>query len=157
MKFSIAAVASLVSAVTAATLPSAFTLVADGGKTVLTDGENLFIGGNTTQYEIAILQSGANGAVTFTSKTESPTGWQNLYIVQNEVEPVGLTRPHSGAIPEGATINGFGVNDDGYFTNGDKAWFATDAGDAPAKKVYWYGAHNAEFGGANLWVKEFKQ
>lgn len=38
MKFSLAAAAAFVSAVTAATLPSAFTLVADGGNTVLTDG-----------------------------------------------------------------------------------------------------------------------
>ncbi|GAD98325.1 hypothetical protein AOR_1_66064 [Paecilomyces variotii No. 5] len=157
MKFSIAAVASLISAVTAATLPSAFTLVADGGKTVLTDGESLFIGGNASEYEIAILQSGANGAVTFTSTNETPTGWQNLYIVENEVEPVGMTRPHSAALPEGATANGFGVNDDGYFTNGDKAWFAVAAGNDPAKRVYWYGSHNGAFGSANLWVKEFKQ
>lgn len=38
MKFSIAAIAGFASAVAAAKLPSAFTLVADGGKTVLTDG-----------------------------------------------------------------------------------------------------------------------
>jgi hypothetical protein len=38
MKFSIAAITGFVSAISAATLPSAFTLVAEGGKTVLTDG-----------------------------------------------------------------------------------------------------------------------
>jgi len=37
MKFSIAAAAGLFAALTTA-LPEAFTLVADGGKTVLTDG-----------------------------------------------------------------------------------------------------------------------
>jgi hypothetical protein len=38
MKFSLATIAAFASAVSAATLPSAFTLVADGGYTVLTDG-----------------------------------------------------------------------------------------------------------------------
>lgn len=38
MKFSIAAIAGLASAAAAASLPAAFTLVADGGRTVLTDG-----------------------------------------------------------------------------------------------------------------------
>jgi hypothetical protein len=38
MKFSIAAITGFVSAISAASLPSAFTLVAEGGKTVLTNG-----------------------------------------------------------------------------------------------------------------------
>lgn len=38
MKLSIAAVTSFIAASVAASLPEAFTLVADGGKTVLTDG-----------------------------------------------------------------------------------------------------------------------
>lgn len=38
MKFSIAAMTGLVSAISAAGLPGSFTLVAPGGKTVLTDG-----------------------------------------------------------------------------------------------------------------------
>lgn len=38
MKFSLAAVSSFVAATVAATLPEAFTLVAEGGHTVLTDG-----------------------------------------------------------------------------------------------------------------------
>lgn len=38
MKLSIAAVSSFVAATLAASLPEAFTLVAEGGKTVLTDG-----------------------------------------------------------------------------------------------------------------------
>lgn len=41
MKFSIAAVAGLLSAVSGASLPAAFTLVAEGGLTVLTDGGTL--------------------------------------------------------------------------------------------------------------------
>lgn len=38
MKFSLATIAAFASAVAAATLPSSFTLVADGGSTVVTDG-----------------------------------------------------------------------------------------------------------------------
>lgn len=38
MKFSLATVSAFVTASVAATLPEAFTLVGDGGNTVLTDG-----------------------------------------------------------------------------------------------------------------------
>ena len=38
MKFSLATIAAFASAVTAATLPKSFTLVADGGSTLVTDG-----------------------------------------------------------------------------------------------------------------------
>lgn len=41
MKLSITAVSSFVAAAVAASLPEAFTLVAEGGKTVLTDGSTL--------------------------------------------------------------------------------------------------------------------
>ena len=54
MKFSLAAITGLVSAISAASLPDAFTLVAEGGKTVLTDGQNAYIGANTTTHDILI-------------------------------------------------------------------------------------------------------
>lgn len=38
MKFSLATIAAFASAAVAATLPKSFTLVADGGSTVVTDG-----------------------------------------------------------------------------------------------------------------------
>ncbi|GLI81636.1 hypothetical protein PoHVEF18_010021 [Penicillium ochrochloron] len=143
MNFSIAAVAGLASATATASLPAAFTLVADGGRTVLTDG---------------VRASGENSPVSFTSKSETPTGFQSLYIVENEVAPVSLTRPHSGADPDGASTTRFGVNDDGYFTHNGNAWFAIDGygEDKTAKEIFWYGAHNAEYGSINLWVKECK-
>ncbi|KAJ5949873.1 hypothetical protein N7454_001457 [Penicillium verhagenii] len=156
MKFSIAAITGLAGAVTA-TLPAAFTLVAEGGKTVLTDGQNLWIGGNTTTQEIAILRSSNNGDVSFTSKSETPTGFQTLYMIPNDVEPIAFTVPHSGAMPQGANMTGFGANAKGLFTHGGKAWFAVDGyGDQEAKEIFWYGAHNAEYEGANLYVKECK-
>ncbi|KAL2870350.1 uncharacterized protein BJX67DRAFT_280910 [Aspergillus lucknowensis] len=159
MKISLAAVAAFVSAVTAATLPPAFTLVADGGYTVLTDGEYLYINGNATTNEIALFHSSpSTGAVTFTSRNSTPTGWQNLYVVEKDVLPVGLTRPHSGAVPEGASINDFGTNEAGYFTHAGKDYFAVDGYSSnPQKTIYWYGRHNSVYRGVNLWVKEFRE
>ncbi|KAE8152055.1 hypothetical protein BDV25DRAFT_138217 [Aspergillus avenaceus] len=161
MKFTIAALTSLLSLASAAavpsnnTLPAAFTLVADGGRTALTDGQNIYVGGNTTtDKEILILRSAANGLVSFTSKKGVPTAFQNLYIVENDVTPVGLTVPHSGAVPENGHVTGFGVNKDGYFTNNGRPWFSVDLGEAQSKQVWWYGGHNAEYYGLNLWVKE---
>ncbi|KAL1856233.1 hypothetical protein Plec18167_006544 [Paecilomyces lecythidis] len=153
MKLSLA-LAGLISAVSAASLPSAFTLVAEGGYTVLTDGSNAFLGSDSANYEILILNSAPNGAVSFTSKNQSPTGWQNLYVVEQGSQPVGLTSPHSGAVPQGATINGFGVDDNGYFTQNNKSAFSvlqTDQG--PTKKLFWEGEYNATFFPSDLYVK----
>ncbi|KAJ5771147.1 uncharacterized protein N7511_003198 [Penicillium nucicola] len=158
MKFSIAAITGFVSAISAATLPSAFTLVAEGGKTVLTDGQNAFVGANTTDHEILILRGGSpNGLVSFTSKSDVPTAFQNLYIIEDSVSPLGMTIPHSGAVPQGGNMTGFGVNDKGLFTHGGKAWFAVDGyGSNPVKEIYWYAAHNAEYRTEQLYVKELK-
>ncbi|KAL2822785.1 hypothetical protein BDW59DRAFT_149167 [Aspergillus cavernicola] len=159
MKFSLATVAAFVSAVTAATLPSAFTLVADGGYTVLTDGEYLYVGGNTTTNEIAIFHATPDtGLVSFTSQDSTPTGFHNLFVVEKSVLPVELTRPHSGATPNGASTVDFGVNDDGYFTHAGKDYFAVDGyGSNPQKTIYWYGSHNSVYRSLPLWVKEFKE
>jgi hypothetical protein len=54
MKFSLAAITGFVSAISAASLPNAFTLVAEGGSTLLTDGQNAYIGANTTTHDILI-------------------------------------------------------------------------------------------------------
>ncbi|KAE8372211.1 hypothetical protein BDV26DRAFT_274597 [Aspergillus bertholletiae] len=160
MKFSIAAVAGLLSAVSAASLPAAFTLVAEGGLTVLTDGEYLYYGGNGTDANKAIAIFHATpdtGAVSYTAKDASPTGWQNLYIVEKDTAPVGLTRPHSAAVPEGATTIGFNVNDKGLFAHGDNAYFAVDGyGENPVKTVYWYGRHSSTYRASDLYVKECK-
>ncbi|KAL4804406.1 hypothetical protein BDV18DRAFT_143113 [Aspergillus unguis] len=159
MKFSLAAAAAFVSAVTAASLPSSFTLVADGGKTVLTDGEYLYVGGDAVNgKEVAIFSATPDtGAVSFTSENATATGFQNIYVIEKQVSPVGMTRPHSGQVPDGASTSDFGVNDDGYFTHAGNAYFAIDGyGDVAQKEVYWYGAHNSEYMNVNLYVKEFK-
>ncbi|KAF5866711.1 hypothetical protein ETB97_009868 [Aspergillus alliaceus] len=163
MKFSIAAAAAaagLLSAVSAASLPAAFTLVAEGGSTVLTDGEYLYYGGNGTDanHKIAIFHATPDtGAVSYTAEDQTPTGWQNLYVVEKDTAPVGLTRPHSGAVPEGASTVDFSVNDKGLFAHGGNAYFAVEGyGDNPVKTVYWYGRHSSTYRAADLYVKEFK-
>ncbi|KAL4795133.1 hypothetical protein BDV19DRAFT_389536 [Aspergillus venezuelensis] len=158
MKF-FATVAAFASAAAAASLPSAFTLVGDGGQTVLTDGQYLYVGGNTTTNEIAIFHSTPDtGAVSFTSQNGVPTAFQNIYVIPNTVSPVSMTIPHSGATPEGASMTNFGVNDDGYFTHDNKAYFAVEGyGSNPQKTIYWYEAHSSTYRAENLWVKEFKE
>lgn len=95
--------------------------------------------------------------VSFTSKNSTPTGFQNLYLLPSKVEPIALTVPHSGATPEGASTNDFGVNDDGYFTHSGNAYFAKDGySEKKVKELFWYGAHNSEYETANLFVKECK-
>jgi hypothetical protein len=94
---------------------------------------------------------------SFTSKDSTPTGFQNLYVIPNTVEPIALTAPHSGATPEGASTIDFGVNEEGYFTHNGQAYFAKDGyGEDKVKELYWYGSHNAEYEAANLYVKECK-
>ncbi|KKK16919.1 hypothetical protein P175DRAFT_0497291 [Aspergillus ochraceoroseus IBT 24754] len=158
MKFSLATIAAFASAVSAATLPAAFTLVAQSGSTIVTDGEYLYQGPDAAGKEIAIFHSGTNGAVSFTSKSETPTGWQNIYVIENAVDPVGLTRPHSGAIPDGGNMLGFGVNDQGYFTHDGNDYFSVDGyGESPEKTIFWYGSHNSEYMATYLTVKEYKE
>ncbi|BCR91178.1 uncharacterized protein ACHE_70021A [Aspergillus chevalieri] len=155
MKLSIAAVSSFIAAAVAASLPESFTLVADGGKTVLTDGSNAFIGGSTDDKKILVLRGGSGGSqVTYTADDQTPTGWQNLYAITNANKPIALTVPHSGATPEGANINGWGVNDDGYFTFNGKQAFAVQSDDG-AQKIYYLGAGEGQFQKTPLYVKKY--
>ncbi|EKV06748.1 hypothetical protein Pdw03_3737 [Penicillium digitatum] len=158
MKFSLATITAFVGAISAAKLPNAFTLVADGGYTVLTDGQNAYIGANTTDHEILILRGGSpNGLVTYTAQNSVPTAFQNLYVIENDVLPIGLTAPHSGAVPAGGNITAFGVNDQGLFTYDGKDWFAVEGyGDNEVKEIYWYGSHSSTYRALNLYVKELK-
>ncbi|PWY88182.1 hypothetical protein BO70DRAFT_359657 [Aspergillus heteromorphus CBS 117.55] len=156
MKFSMIALSGLASAVSAASLPSRFTLIADDNKPVLTDGQYAYIGGNVSNTrQKLILSGGSTGGISYTAKNAVPTAFQTLYIIEDNVSPIGLTIPHSGAVPEGANTTAFGVSDEGLLTQGGKPWFAIDGyGDVQEKQVYWYGAHNAEFEAANLKVQE---
>lgn len=201
MKLSIAAIATLLGAVSAAavpaasaapTLPKAFTLVAEGGYTLLTNGGTFLNPSITlwlpliafqktstsaataptrisssvspsihpisrTNHLTNAVHSGPNGALSYTQRNAVPTAFQNLFIVEKEVLPLGLTRPHSGALPEGANMTAFGVNERGFLTQGGNDWFAIDGyGENPVKEVYWYGRHSSTYKAAPLWVKECK-
>ncbi|GES57972.1 hypothetical protein ATEIFO6365_0004004800 [Aspergillus terreus] len=159
MKLSLAAVSSFVAASVAASLPAAFTLVADGGNTVLTDGTNAYISKNGSDYpalDILILHS-SNNQVTYTAEDSTPTGWQNLYVIEDKVDPIALTVPHSGATPEGANMTGFGMTDDGYFTfNGVQA-FVVDPNAGERQEIYYQSPKvPTPFTSTFLWVKECK-
>ncbi|PYH47138.1 uncharacterized protein BP01DRAFT_421997 [Aspergillus saccharolyticus JOP 1030-1] len=158
MKFSTATVAALASAITAtaASLPERFSLVADDNSAVLTDGQYLYIGNATSADHVpVVLTANSAGALTYLADGAVPTAFQNLYIVENSVAPAQFTVPHSGNMPEGANMTGFGVNEDGQLTHGGNAWFAIDGyGEAEEKTVFWYGAHNSEYMSAYLTVKE---
>lgn len=92
--------------------------------------------------------------MTYTADNQTPTGWQNLYAITNANKPIALTVPHSGATPEGANINGWGVNDEGYFTlNGEQA-FAVQ-GDDGAQKIHYLGAGEGQFQKTPLYVKKY--
>ena len=77
--------------------------------------------------------------------------------MEKDTAPVGLTRPHSAAVPEGASTIDFSVNEEGLFAHGGNAYFAVDGyGENPVKTVYWYGRHSSTYRAANLYVKECK-
>ena len=44
----------------------------------------------------------------FTSFHSSPTGWQNFFVYANQSKPIAFTTPHSGYVPPGAQMAGFG-------------------------------------------------
>ncbi|KAI9041424.1 uncharacterized protein KD926_006820 [Aspergillus affinis] len=154
MKFSIAAVSAFVAASLAASLPEAFTLVAEGGKTVLTDGSNALIGADANKNEILILHGGEGGGATYTREGSPPTAWQNLYVVDNAIKPIALTIPHSGATPENANLTGFGQTEDGYFTFGGKQLFGVSP--QSPEKVAYIGLGKSNYEVTPLWVKECK-
>ncbi|PLB43393.1 hypothetical protein P170DRAFT_514621 [Aspergillus steynii IBT 23096] len=154
MKLSIAAVSSFVAATLAASLPEAFTLVAEGGKTALTDGSHVLIGADANENAILVLKSGNGGQVTYTREGSPPTGWQNLYVIEDAIKPVSLTVPHSGATPDKANLTGFGQSEDGYFTFGGKQLFGVSPQNP--EQVSYIGLGHSNYEVTPLWVKECK-
>ncbi|GMF68223.1 unnamed protein product [Aspergillus oryzae] len=136
MKFTLAAASTFITAALAATLPKSFTLVADGGNTVLTDNS---------------IEDGKT--ITFTQQQAvNPNSWQNLYAIAGKSKPLGLTIPHSGATPDGAVLNGWGITDDGYLTfNGENNFGLSE----DKHQIYFLG-EDATVPKVTLWVKELK-
>ncbi|KAE8353849.1 hypothetical protein BDV28DRAFT_99285 [Aspergillus coremiiformis] len=161
MKFSLAAIAGLLSAVSAASLPATFTLVAEGGFNVVTDGKNLYFGVTKIDatHKIAnfhtVPETGALKVVTYTAgETGTITTTQDLYILENENGPVTLAPP-SGSIPAGASATHFGVTDDGFLDHDGKAYFAIEGyGENPVKTIFWSGGHSSTQRTTNLEVKK---
>ncbi|KAJ5569237.1 hypothetical protein N7450_011723 [Penicillium hetheringtonii] len=122
MKFALAIITAFAGTVAAAGFPLYFTLVGNGGQTVLNDGENLYVGGGTLDdRETAFLSR--PGAVS--------TAVQDLYIVENSVKPVALSSPHSAEFPKGASYLNFSVTADGYLDHNSEQLFVVDGyGDA---------------------------
>ncbi|KAF9890564.1 hypothetical protein FE257_005695 [Aspergillus nanangensis] len=154
MKLSLAAASSFVAASVAASLPEAFTLVAQGGHTVLTDGTNAVISHNVSDTLPILILHGANGGATYTRQGSPPTAWQNLYVIAGADKPIGLTIPHSGALPDNAKTSGFAMTDDGWLTfEGEQAFAPTTEVDEHQNIVY-LGANNGGYQQAPIWVKE---
>ena len=66
-----------------------------------------------------------------------------------------MTRPHSAALPEGASTTGFGVDGKNYFTHNGKNYFGIEGyGNNPVRVINWVDAHSSTQRVANLWVKE---
>lgn len=84
---------------------------------------------------ICIVHGGSQSTqVTYTAQGQTPTGWQNLYVIENADEPIALTVPHSGATPQGASMTGFGVNEQNQFTFNGQAGFGIEG-----QKVHYLG------------------
>ncbi|KAE8330528.1 hypothetical protein BDV39DRAFT_201934 [Aspergillus sergii] len=154
MKFTLAAASTFITAALAATLPKSFTLVADGGNTVLTDNTNAIVDASqASTLEILRLKSEDGKTITFTQqKAVNPNSWQSLYAIAGKSEPLGLTIPHSGATPDGAVLNGWGITDDGYLTfNG-----LNNFGLSEDKHQIYFLGEGATVPKVTLWVKELK-
>ncbi|PYI03979.1 hypothetical protein BO78DRAFT_186810 [Aspergillus sclerotiicarbonarius CBS 121057] len=156
--FSLTALSSLVAAtVSAAPFPSAYTLVADGGWTVVTDGTNAYIGtGDIANYPILILKGGDdNSMITGTEQHKSSAGVQHLYVMQDGNTPVALTDPNAGG-PAGAVLTGFGIDDQNYLTVDGQNSFGVDPSEGQIRKIYHLDGSGDQYQQISLWVKECK-
>lgn len=111
----------------------------------------------SNQYNhISTEVRGIGDQIIYISEDAPPFTWQNLYVVEGDVEPIGLTNPYSGAMPANASISRFGVNEQGYLTHKGDTEFGTLAATGDDKPIWWLGYSNGRFEGVPLWVKEFR-
>ncbi|OGM49845.1 hypothetical protein ABOM_001602 [Aspergillus bombycis] len=153
MKLTLAAASTFIATALAATLPKSFTLVADGGNTVLTDNSHAIVDASQANTrEILRLTSNDGASISFTQQGLPPTAWQDFYAIPGDVQPLALTVPHSGDHPADAVFNGWGVTDDGYLTfNGENSFGLSEDN----KQVYYLGTES-DIPKVSLWVKELK-
>ncbi|BCS12084.1 hypothetical protein ALUC_50130A [Aspergillus luchuensis] len=157
--FSLATTLTSLIATVSASLPSTYTLVADGGWTVVTDGTHLYIGtGDIKHYPILILKGGSNDTmITGHKQYDTTTGTQHLYVKKGETAPIALTEPN-GAAPAGASVTGFDVDEGDYLLlDGVEAW-GVEPNEGQIRRIYWLGEEEDnvgdEYKGIGLWVKE---
>ncbi|GLA60843.1 hypothetical protein AtubIFM54640_001341 [Aspergillus tubingensis] len=127
-------------ATVSASLPSTYTLVADGGWTVVTDG----------------IKGGSNNTmITGHKQYDTTTGTQHLYVKEDETAPIALTEPN-GAAPAGASVTGFDVDEGNYLLlDGLEAW-GVEPSEGQIRRIYWLGGEDVreDSKGIGLWVKE---
>ncbi|KAJ5569011.1 hypothetical protein N7450_011497 [Penicillium hetheringtonii] len=160
MKFALAIITAFAGTVAAAGFPLYFTLVGNGGQTVLTDGENLYVGSGTSDDRETAIFTGSNrtGLIQYLVPGAVSTAVQDLYIVENSVKPVALSSPHSAEFPKGASYLNFSVTADGYLDHNSEQLFVVDGyGDAKERAIYWLGAHGSTYRAESLYVKENEQ
>ncbi|KAI9730652.1 MAG: hypothetical protein M1818_008134 [Claussenomyces sp. TS43310] len=116
------------------------------GETSLVSFANgsIWIGGIKSEvYSEPFLAQSGQGRLVFTSYHSVPTGWQLVYIYPNETTPVGLTVPHGGAIPQGASSSGFAFDDEGLLKyNGANKFFGCQTAvesKLQTYEIYWIG------------------
>lgn len=94
-------------------------------------------------YAEPLLLTGGSGGLTFLSYHSSPTGWQQMYIVPFQTQPVGFSVPHGGA-PAGVSTSGFFFNRFGNLVHNGRNnfWACQDAEQAAMNtyQIWWFGA-----------------
>ncbi|OCT54505.1 hypothetical protein CLCR_00962 [Cladophialophora carrionii] len=92
---------------------------------------------------IGAFDDGDQNSVSFLSIHQSPTGYQQMYIIADETQPVGFSVPH-GSAPQGVTTSGFSFGPEGALLNGgvNNFYACQNAQQAAMNtwQIWWFGA-----------------
>jgi hypothetical protein len=100
------------------------------------------------EYSEPLVVSGAgvnnaSNGLSFLSIHQAPTGYQEMYIVPHQTQPVGFSVPHGGT-PAGVRTTGFGFNNAGILMNNRRnLFFACQNAELAAinsYQIWWFGA-----------------
>ncbi|KAJ9606401.1 hypothetical protein H2200_009362 [Cladophialophora chaetospira] len=87
--------------------------------------------------------SGPDNSVSFLSIHSAPTGFQQMYIVPHQTQPVGFSVPHGGA-PAGVSTGGFSFGPRGTLLhNGRNNFYAcqnAELAELESWQIWWWGA-----------------
>ena len=91
------------------------------------------------------LSGSASDGLSFLSIHSSPTGWQPMYVVPRQSQPVGFGVPHGG-VPQGVRTTGFSFGPRGaLLNNGFNKFYAcqdSNLDSLHAWQIYWLAAGN---------------